>query len=55
MWSRGSWEASFGQLSSCNWLELHKVGKDYESAAEGRECLLNEVRKDKRGGVNLSG
>ena len=35
------------QLSSCGWLELSKVGKDYESAAEGRECFLKEVRKDK--------
>ena len=43
------------QLSSCSPLELSKAGKGYESAAEGRECFLKEVRKDKRDGVNLSG
>ena len=43
------------QLSSCGRLELGKVGKDYESAVEGRECFLKEVRKDKRDCVILSG
>ena len=43
------------QLSSCGRLEFTKAGKDYESAAEGWECFLKEVRKDKRDGVNLSG
>ena len=43
------------QLSLCGRLELSKAGKDYESAAEGRECFLKEVRKDKRDGSNLSG
>ena len=44
------------QLSSfCSQLKLSKAGKDYESAAEGRECLLKEVCKDKRDGANLSG
>ena len=37
------------QLSSCGRLELSKVGKDYESAAEGRECFL------KRDGVRDGG
>ena len=43
------------QLSSFGWLELSKAGKDYESAAEGQECFLKEIRKDKRDGLNLSG
>ena len=29
--------------------------KDYESAAEGRECFLEKARKDKRDGASLSG
>ena len=41
------------QLSSCGRLELSKARKDYESAAEGRECFLKEVRKDKRDSANL--
>ena len=45
-WSRGS---------SCGRLKLSKAGKDHESAAEGRECFLQEVRKNKRDGANLSG
>ena len=51
----GSLKASFGQLSFCGRLKLSKAGKDYESAAEGRECFLKEVCKDKKDGVNLSG
>ena len=43
------------KLSSCGRLELSKVGKDYESAADGQECFLKEVRKYERDGVNLSG
>ena len=43
------------QLSSCRQLKLSKAGKDYESAAEGQECFLKEVRRDKRDGANLSG
>ena len=43
------------QLSSCGRLELSKVGKDYESAVEGWECFLKEVRKDKTDSANLSG
>ena len=43
------------QLSSCGQVELSKAGKDYESEAQGPECFLKEVRKDKRDGVNLSG
>ena len=42
------------QLSSCGWLELSKVGKDYEITVEGWECFLKEGREDKRDGVNLS-
>ena len=48
-------ESQLWQLSSCGWLELSKAGKDYESAAEGQECFLKEVHKDKRDGANLSG
>ena len=43
------------QLSSCGWLELSKASKKYESTAEGKNCFLKEVRKDKRDGANLSG
>ena len=52
MWELESqlWAAEF--LSP---LKLSKVGKDYESAVEGRDCFLNEVRKDKKDGMNLSG
>ena len=48
-------EGAGKHLSSCSQLELSKAGKDYESEAEGRECFLKEVHKDKRDGVNLSG
>ena len=47
-------ERHFGQLSSCGWLKLSKAGKDYESAAEGWEFFLQEVRKNKREGADLS-
>ena len=43
------------QLSSCDWLESSKAGKDYKSAVEGQACFLKEVGKDKRDGTNLSG
>ena len=43
------------QLSSCGRLELSKAGKDYKLVAEGRECFLKAVHKDKRDGTNLSG
>ena len=41
------------QLTSCGRLELSKAGKYYELAAEGQECFLKEVHKDKRDGMNL--
>ena len=34
---------------------LSKAGKDFKSAAKGKECFLKEVRKDKSDGVSLSG
>ena len=47
--------AGTGKPASGSWLKLSKAGKDYELAAEDRECFLQEVRKDKRDGANLSG
>ena len=41
------------QLSYCGRLELSKAGKECESAAEGQECFLEEVCKDKRDGALL--
>ena len=43
------------QLSFCGRLQSSKAVKDYESAAEGWECYLKEVRKDKKDGANFSG
>ena len=43
------------ELCSCGRLGLSKACKDYESAVEGWECFLKEVRKDKKDGANLSG
>ena len=48
-------ESQLWQLNSCSWLKLSKAGKDYELAAEGWECFLQEVCKEKRDSANLSG
>ena len=50
----GALKASFGQLSSCGPLKLSKVAKEYDLATEGREYFFQQVRKDKRDGMNLS-